>query len=71
MQCSMLPKISYLQAAHMLLRQKQLILTKIRERSSTHIVHSGRDLFAGRTRVDPSEVAALRQPPTLSCEADS
>lgn len=59
MQCTMLPRIEYLQASHMLLRQKMLILQKIRENSNTHVVHSGKDLFGDRKRVDPSEVAAL------------
>ena len=57
MQCTMLPRIVYLQAGQLLLQQKMLILEKIRENSSSHIVHSGRDLFG--ERVDPSEVKAL------------
>jgi histone acetyltransferase len=60
MQCTMLPKIKYLEAGTLLLKQKQLILQKIREHSNSHIVHSGRALFGDRTRVDPSEVQALR-----------
>lgn len=59
MQCTMLPRIVYLQAGQLLLQQKMLILEKIRENSSSHIVHSGRDLFGDRERVDPSEVKAL------------
>jgi histone acetyltransferase len=61
MQCSMLPRIKYLDAGILLLKQKQLILQKIREHSNSHIVHSGRALFGDRTRVDPSEVEALRK----------
>lgn len=60
MQCTMLPRISYLQASHMLLRQKQLILNKIREKSHSHVVHSGANLFRGRDKVHPSDVEALR-----------
>jgi histone acetyltransferase len=62
MQCTMLPRISYLDAAYMLLKQKQIILQKIRENSNSHIVHSGKDLFSGgRTRIDPRDVPALRE----------
>lgn len=60
MQCTMLPKIKYLEVGTLLLKQKQLILQKIREHSNSHVVHSGRALFGDRTRVDPSEVQALR-----------
>ena len=66
MQCTMLPRISYLEAGQMLLRQKMLILKKIRENSNSHIIHSGRDLFGDRERVDISEVAALREIESIS-----
>lgn len=67
MQCTMLPRIEYLQVGHLLLKQKMLILQKIRENSNSHVVHSGRDLFGDRERVDPSEVQALRK---SACERE-
>ena len=40
MQCSMLPKIRYLEAPRMLQKQKEAVMAKIRAVSKSHIVHS-------------------------------
>lgn len=61
MQCTMLPRIQYLEAGMVLLKQKMEILKKIRENSNSHIVHSGSELFGSREKIDPSEVQALRE----------
>lgn len=71
MQCTMLPRIQYLEAGLILLKQKMEILKKIRENSNSHVVHSGRALFGDRDRVDPSQVQALRESFTLSCSHSS
>ncbi|TIB74797.1 hypothetical protein E3Q23_00006 [Wallemia mellicola] len=45
MQCSMLPKIKYLDVHDTLTRQKDIALAKIREYSKSHIVHDGLHQF--------------------------
>lgn len=45
MQCSMLPRVEYLKAQELLAAQRQLILSKIRSISKSHIVHPGLDVF--------------------------
>lgn len=39
MQCSMVPRIRYLKAGRLLLKQKETVLAKIRSFSKTHIIH--------------------------------
>jgi len=57
----MLPRISYLDAREMLVKQKEAILAKIRQVSRSHIVHRGRDVFPDEsvTQVDPNTVPGL------------
>lgn len=57
----MLPRISYLEAREMLVKQKEAILAKIRQVSRSHIVHRGRDVFPDDTitQVDPNTVPGL------------
>ncbi|KAF8331076.1 Bromodomain-containing protein [Cantharellus anzutake] len=45
MQCTMLPKVDYLEARGMLQSQKEAILTKIRQLSKSHIIYKGLDVF--------------------------
>lgn len=45
MQCAMIPRVHYLQVQELLAAQKQIILTKIRSISKSHIVHPGLDIF--------------------------
>lgn len=57
----MLPRVSYLEAREMLVKQKEAILARIRQVSRSHIVHRGRDVFADDsvTQADPNTVPGL------------
>ncbi|RPA83723.1 histone acetyltransferase GCN5 [Ascobolus immersus RN42] len=62
MQCSMIPRIRYLEAAKMLARQKECVQAKIRAISKSHIVHPPLKEFRnGPCKVDPSTIPALVQ----------
>jgi len=61
MQCTMLPRLIYLDARAILHQQKEAILAKIRQVSRSHIVHRGLDIFPpGVESVDPAEVPGLK-----------
>jgi histone acetyltransferase len=45
MQCSMVPRVHYLQVQQLLAAQKQAVLAKIRSISKSHIVHPGLSIF--------------------------
>ncbi|TIA73635.1 hypothetical protein E3P77_01065 [Wallemia ichthyophaga] len=62
MQCSMLPKINYLDVHDILSRQKDMALEKIREYSKSHIVHQGLTHFKDAPegyKIDYREVPGL------------
>jgi histone acetyltransferase len=62
MQCSMLPRIRYLDSAKILLLQRAAIMQKIREKSRSHIVHPGIKAFKeGATEVDPMKIPGLKE----------
>ncbi|WVQ99466.1 hypothetical protein IAU59_006601 [Kwoniella sp. CBS 9459] len=48
MQCTMLPKVKYMEVHQMLADQKAAILAKIRTISRSHIVHPGLEVFKDR-----------------------
>lgn len=62
MQCSMLPRIRYLEAGRMLLKQKETVRSKIRVVSKSHIVHQPPAQWANGiiTPIDPLSVSAIR-----------
>lgn len=62
MQCTMLPRIKYLEVYEILARQKEAIYAKIKEVSKSHIVYPGLEAFKDPkvTKVDVSEVPGLR-----------
>ena len=65
MQCTMLPKVNYLETRALIKQQREKILEKIRERSRSHIVYDGLPQFregapAGVT-VDPQDVPGLSE----------
>lgn len=62
MQCSMLPRIRYLEVGRMLLRQKETVLVKTRTLSKNHIIHPLPQQWAkgGITPIDPLSVPAIR-----------
>jgi len=62
MQCSMIPRIRYLEAARMLARQKEAVHAKIRANSKSHIVHLPPKAFRnGPTKIDPSSISAIKE----------
>ena len=67
MQCKMLPKVDYLKTQELIAKQREAILSKIRQMSKSHIIHDGLPQFQeGRfdgSAVDPREVPGLSQFP--------
>lgn len=62
MQCSMLPRIRYIEADRMLFRQKEAVQAKIRAMSSSHIVHEPPTQWAkvATTPIDPLSIPAIQ-----------
>ncbi|KXX73434.1 Histone acetyltransferase GCN5 [Madurella mycetomatis] len=64
MQCSMVPRIRYLEAGRMLLKQRETVLAKIRSLSRSHVVHQPPRAWARHgagavTPVDPLSLPAI------------
>ena len=63
MQCTMLPKVDYLDKFNILKQQQEAVMTKIRQLSKSHIIHPGLPQFQpGATpniTVDPKDVPGL------------
>ncbi|PYH67683.1 Bromodomain-containing protein [Aspergillus vadensis CBS 113365] len=62
MQCSMLPRIRYLEVGRMLLKQKECVLAKLRPLSRNHIIHPPPKPWANGavTLIDPLSIPAIR-----------
>ncbi|XXH05642.1 hypothetical protein Hte_012077 [Hypoxylon texense] len=61
MQCSMLPRVRYLEQGRMLLKQKECVLAKVRAFSKSHIVHQPPKQWKnGVTPIDPLSIPAIR-----------
>ncbi|KAI2629801.1 histone acetyltransferase GCN5 [Hypoxylon sp. NC1633] len=62
MQCSMLPRVRYLEAGRMLLKQKETVQAKIRLLSKSHIIHQPPQQWANGviTPIDPLSIPAIR-----------
>ncbi|KAL2211515.1 histone acetyltransferase [Sarocladium strictum] len=61
MQCSMLPRIRYLEMGRMLLKQKECVQAKIRAYSKSHIVHQPpKEWKNGVCEIDPLSIPAIR-----------
>jgi histone acetyltransferase len=65
MQCTMLPKVNYLETRELITQQREAVMTKIREISQSHIVHPGLPQFlnfnGGEIEVDYKDVPGLRK----------
>jgi len=60
MQCSMIPRIRYLEAGKMLAKQKEAVHLKTRSISKSHIVHPPPKAFRnGPCKIDPTSIAAI------------
>ncbi|KAI0007611.1 hypothetical protein F4779DRAFT_591138 [Xylariaceae sp. FL0662B] len=65
MQCSMLPRVRYLEMGRMLLKQKECVHAKIRAFSKSHVVHQPPKQWrsggsGGVTPIDPLSIEAIR-----------
>ncbi|KAK8106725.1 hypothetical protein PG999_010084 [Apiospora kogelbergensis] len=61
MQCSMLPRVRYLEMGRMLLKQKGCVVAKIRAISKSHVIHQPpKQWTSGITPIDPLSIAAIR-----------
>ncbi|KAH9931087.1 uncharacterized protein BXZ73DRAFT_47487 [Epithele typhae] len=65
MECKLLPKVDYLSWRETAQQQREAVLTKIREKSRSHIVYDGLPQFQNGAGdgmvVDPKEVPGLRE----------
>ncbi|KAI9817101.1 MAG: histone acetyltransferase [Pycnora praestabilis] len=62
MQCTMVPKIRYLEVGRMLLKQKEAVHAKIRAFSKSHIVHQPpKEWKNGVCKIDPMEIPAIKE----------
>lgn len=60
MQCSMVPRVRYLEVGRMLLKQKETIQAKIRTLSKSHVIHQPPPQFAAGEPIDPLSIPAIR-----------
>jgi histone acetyltransferase len=61
MQCSMLPRVRYLEQGRMLLKQKEVVHAKIRAFSKSHVVHPPpKEWKNGPCKIDPMSIPAIR-----------
>lgn len=61
MQCTMVPRIRYLEVGRMLLKQKEAVAAKIRAFSKSHIVHSPpKEWKNGPCKIDPMSIPAIK-----------
>lgn len=62
MQCTMLPKIRYLEIGRMLLKQKETVHAKIRAFSRSHIIHNPpKEWKNGPCQIDPLSIPAIKE----------
>ena len=63
MQCTMLPKVDYLDKFNIFKQQQEAVMTKIRQLSKSHIIHPGLPQFQlgapPNVTVDPKDVPGL------------
>lgn len=61
MQCTMVPKIRYLESGRMLLKQKEAVAAKIRAFSQSHIKHPPpKEWKNGPCKIDPMSIPAIK-----------
>ena len=62
MQCTMVPKIRYLESSKMLLKQKEVVQAKIRAVSKSHIIHDPpKEWKMGVNKIDPMSIPAIKE----------
>lgn len=61
MQCTMVPRIRYLESGKMLLKQKEVVQAKIRAVSKSHIIHEPpKEWKNGVCKIDPMSIPAIK-----------
>jgi histone acetyltransferase len=61
MQCTMVPKIRYLEAGRMLLKQKEVVQAKIRAVSKSHVIHDPPKEWKNSVcKIDPMSIPAIK-----------
>jgi len=61
MQCSMLPRVRYLEMGRMLLKQKDCVVAKLRAISKSHVIHQPpKQWMSSVTPIDPLSIEAIR-----------
>lgn len=62
MQCTMIPRVRYLEVSRMLQKQKETVQAKIRSLSKSHIIHQLPQQWASGviTPIDPLSIPAIR-----------
>ena len=61
MQCTMLPKIRYLESSRMLQKQKEAVMAKIRAVSKSHVVHAPPSQWKNEVvEIDPMTIPAIK-----------
>ncbi|KAG0046748.1 histone acetyltransferase [Gryganskiella cystojenkinii] len=62
MQCTMVPRVRYLQVNSLLQTQRKAVITKIKEVSKSHIIYPGlQDFKNGAKEVDPMTVPGIQE----------
>jgi len=63
MQCTMIPRVRYLEAGRMLVKQKEAVMAKIRSVSKSHIVHAppAKWQAGDLTQIDPMSIPAIKE----------
>ncbi|KAI9805836.1 MAG: histone acetyltransferase [Sarcosagium campestre] len=62
MQCTMVPKIRYLEVGRLLLKQKEAVHAKVRSFSKSHIVHNPpKEWKDGPCKIDPMDIPAIKE----------
>jgi histone acetyltransferase len=65
MQCTLLPKVDYVKVKEIAAMQREAILSKIRQKSKSHMVHNGLPQFQpgqpGGIVLDPRDVPGLKE----------
>jgi histone acetyltransferase len=60
MQCTMVPRIRYLEVGRMLLKQKEAVHAKIRAISKSHVVHTPpKEWKHGIVKINPMDIPAI------------
>jgi histone acetyltransferase len=62
MQCTMIPRVRYLEAGRMLVKQKEAVMAKIRSVSKSHVVHQPPSDWKNGTigSIDPMSIPAIK-----------